>query len=285
VQDWGILERSIIYHNHEAGGPCAYGTGWAEVWNSVFYSNGWDTSVQRLGDISVAIDNNHLAVYNSISQRSSLTTKVWDYEAPHGNTAPSLCPISDYNLYVPLAANSEQLADFNCTGNGTYVAGARSYASPPAFIGAHDKVGSGFTTGFTATNESIWANNDFHLHTGSSAIDAGTYMFHANGAGTNATTITVVGNGGDNDPRDYFISPTSYLNATADTIQIVGCGVVTITNMTATMITFTPACSWADGAGVHLPWAGSAPDMGAFEYGLSSPGGPSPPTLISAQVW
>jgi len=43
-------------------------------------------------------------------------------------------------------------------------------------------------------------------------------------------------------------------------------------------ITLDRACTWADGAGVSLPWVGSAPDMGAFEYGLG-PGRTPVPTV------
>lgn len=277
---YGFLERSVIYHNRRGGSACAYGTGWAEVWNTVFFNNAWDGTMSPTADIPAAVDLDYLAVYNSIVQKRASPNKPWSSGAPRGPAAPIACPKSDYNLYVPQSTNSETFSDFNCTGAGSYSATARTFASPPAFVGANDKIGATFTVGFVATHDTIFANNDFRLTASSSAIDGGTYMMRANGAGS-GSTINVLGNGGSNDPRNYFIGPSSYLDATPDTIQIQGCGPVTITSLSATSISFTPSCSWASGAGVHLPWSGTAPDMGAFEYGLSSPTSLSAPTLLS----
>ena len=65
-------------------------------------------------------------------------------------------------------------------------------------------------------------------------------------------------------------------------VQIEGCGVRDITALTATSITFTPPCTWADNAGVHLPWAGAGPDIGPRESGLT--GGPAAPHLVSVDA-
>jgi len=34
-------------------------------------------------------------------------------------------------------------------------------------------------------------------------------------------------------------------------------------------MTLDRPCTWPDGAGIHLPWNGNAPDLGAFEFGAS----------------
>lgn len=150
------------------------------------------------------------------------------------------------------------------------------------------------------------ADCDFHLQTTSPAIDPRTplYVLLAKGAGTNASTITVkastpepeqmtdVGNYKSlglawrsrphiADPRTYFISPGNHPWASGDVIQIVGtctngagrhgaAGRARIVSMTSSTITLDDTCTWADGAGVHWPWAGSAPDMGAYEFGLDA---------------
>jgi hypothetical protein len=146
---------------------------------------------------------------------------------------------------------------------------------------------------------------DFHLQAGSPAIDPPKALFVllANGAGSNASTINVKAstpepeqmtapiygslnlNWGSRphiaDPRSYFISPQNHPWATGDVIQIVGTcahgaarhaqdGRAQITSMTATSITVDDTCTWNDGAGVHWPFNGSAPDMGAYEYGLDN---------------
>lgn len=102
-------------------------------------------------------------------------------------------------------------------------------------------------------------------------------MFRTNSAGS-GTIISVLGNGGSNDPRHYFIGPDSYHQANPDTIQIQGAVCqdavaqrgsaerAKIISMTANSITLDRSCTWSTGAGIHLPWNGSSPDMGAFEF-------------------
>lgn len=97
------------------------------------------------------------------------------------------------------------------------------------------------------------------------------------------------------DPRTYFLSPQIHPWATGDVIQIVGtcanglarhgaAGRAQIVSMTSNSITLDDTCTWADGAGVHWPWSGTAPDMGAYEFGLTDAGPTlSPPTLISVE--
>ena len=85
-------------------------------------------------------------------------------------------------------------------------------------------------------------------------------------------------NGHLSDPRYFFKSGADYLNAVPDTIQIVGAscaagsptlppGQAVIAATNATTITLDRPCTWSANAGVSLPWTGTAPDMGAFEFG------------------
>jgi hypothetical protein len=134
----------------------------------------------------------------------------------------------------------------------------------------------------------------------SDAIDRGTFFLRANGGGSGNTINVRRGdplsakNGTDangvleyGDPRNFFMSPATFPGSTGDPIQIEGCGQRTVTALTATSITFSGApCTWADNAGVHRPWAGAGPDIGAFETGGTGGGGstaPSPPTLLSVE--
>ena len=262
---FGVIERSIIALNREAGGPCAYGQGWADVWNSVWWHNGYDKTVGGVGDIAVAnqVDLHFLGVFNSIVQKRS-DNVTWTATAPSGYGAKQ-CPVADYNLFCPVAADTETLSDFECVGTQDFSFAARTYANPPAFLGPHTLLGSSYHIDFVHTDDTVYSNNDFHLQGTSSAIDAGTFMFRASGSGT-GTQIYVLGNGGSNDPRHYFLSPESYYTAAGDTIQIEGCGQVTITSMDAVSISFTPSCTWTDGAGIHFPWHGTRPDMGVYEF-------------------
>jgi len=156
---------------------------------------------------------------------------------------------------------------------------------------------------------------DFHLQSGSPAIDpaAPLYVLLANGGGNNASTITVkastpepeqmknIGNysaiklaWGSRphiaDPRTYFVGPQNHPWAIGDIVQMVGtctngaarygaAGRARIVSMTSNSITVDDTCTWADGAGVHWPFNGASPDLGAFEFGLST--GVAAPTLLS----
>src|SRR5262249_40573169 len=183
----------------------------------------------------------------------------------------------------PASADSESFSNFNFqTGsfNSTGRTFAQAAAGQAGFTGAHELIGATYNPLFVAIDDTTYANNDFHLQSGSPAIDKGQFLMRANGAGTNASTINVLGTGNSNDPRNYSIPPTSYLDAPPDTIKIRGCGKVTITAMTATSISFTPACSWANGAGVHLPWSGTGPDIGALEFGAQAGGVLPAPTNL-----
>lgn len=275
----GVMERSIIYGNREGGGPCAYGQGWAEIWNTVWANNGYDKSVGGQGDIAMAgqADTKRLAVYNSIVQKRP-TTLPWTATAP-SNFGTRRCPVSDHNLYRPVSGNAEILSDFDCAGTNGFSMTAKTFASPPAFMGPNDKIGNAWTIGFAAADDTAYANNDFHLTAGSSAIDGGRFLMRANGSAADAAVIPVLGNGGSNDPRHYFLEPGSYYQAAPDTIQIKGAVCrnaagelgsperARITGMTAAAITLDRPCAWPDRAGIHLPWNGHAPDIGAFEFG------------------
>lgn len=276
----GILERVRIFRNREGGGPCAYGQGWAEAWNSVWWENGWDKSVGGAGDIAVAAggDIEYLGVFNSIVQKSGSSIS-WTLSGPSGFNA-TRCPLSDYNLYIPAADNNELLADFDCYGSSALNYTGRTYAAPPKFMGGHDRIGSArsaYGSQFVSVPASAVTAGTFHLPASSSAIDAGTYLLRAASAGSGAT-ITVAGNGASSDPRHYLISPESYYQARGDVVQIKNASCqggkgaygsaerARITSMSATTITLDRICSWQGGAGIHFPWSGAAPDMGVAEF-------------------
>lgn len=102
------------------------------------------------------------------------------------------------------------------------------------------------------------AANDFRLKENDNpqAIDRGVFFLKAARAGATTTRLEV-----DGDPRLYFWH--------GDTIQIAGTGRRTATTLTATTITLDQSATFAPGAGVHLPWNGPRPDLGACETGES----------------
>jgi len=111
-------------------------------------------------------------------------------------------------------------------------------------------------------------NRDFHLVSGSPAIDRGTALTRAVNAGTNSTTLRV-------DRASYFhdgFCVNGECLGMPDSI-VIGNGtpvkIVSIVDSTNTIVLAQPM-TWSTGASVTLPFNGSAPDMGAHEYGGSS---------------
>jgi hypothetical protein len=106
---------------------------------------------------------------------------------------------------------------------------------------------------------------DYHLAAGSPAIDKGTSLTKAINAGTNSTILVV-------DRASYFQDGYCVngecLN-TPDSIVIGNSAPVRIKiiNDVTNTITLTTPVSWTAGSAVTLPYIGSAPDIGAFEYG------------------
>lgn len=279
--DWASNDRSrnIIVGAHlygnKHGGEGTYGGGYQEVWHATSYNNGTGGGANH----RLRAEATNQFLFNSIDPSG------YSYDAGTANGGQpqkQFTPTAMNNCLRPNAANSEALG-----ANFGGWPGMATYAAPPSWIGATNKIG------LTNCNPQFvnLAGHDVRLQAGSSAIDAGRFLLLANGAGSNATTVSVKANGGSVDPRYYFISSASYLDAQPDTIQLqnascasgtpaLAAGRAVITGMTATTITLDRACSWANNAGVHLPWTGSAPDMGALEF---ASGGPPAPTLLSVE--
>lgn len=104
---------------------------------------------------------------------------------------------------------------------------------------------------------------DYRLTVGSSQIDAGSFLTQTSGAGS-GTSLPV------NDVR-YFYDGFQISGESGDQIQLqgqVGTVRVTAINYATNTLTLSAPLTWSAGQGVHLAYAGSAPDIGAFEFGL-----------------
>ena len=119
--------------------------------------------------------------------------------------------------------------------------------------------------------------NDFHLAPGSRMIDAAGPLTVTMAAGS-GTTLAV---------KDalYFYDGRGIPGEAGDTIQLIGgteTAVVKAIDLKANTLTLDRALTWSKGQGVALRYAGAAPDMGAFEFGLEPAGkgsrGAMPPT-------
>jgi hypothetical protein len=101
--------------------------------------------------------------------------------------------------------------------------------------------------------------DDFRLRAGSPAIDAGAHLARTTAAGTGTTTVPV----GD----AYFFSDGFGL-VDGDAIQIGSNAPVRVTavDYDAKTLAVSAPVSFVSGEYVDLPYAGSAPDIGAFEH-------------------
>ena len=137
---------------------------------------------------------------------------------------------------------------------------------------------SGVTNGAHSSTGSVnfvdQANHDYHLTPNNpDLIDHGTFFMRTSGSNSNTNVINV-----NQDPRIYFWI--------GDSIQIEGVGKRVIKNMSLNSITVDAPLTYSVNAGVHLPWTGSAPDIGAYEYqesgsspSLSPPAAPTDVTV------
>lgn len=136
----------------------------------------------------------------------------------------------------------------------------------------------------TATMTQMFVSStDFHLASGSPAIDRGIPLTKATNAGTNSTTLVV-------DRASYFQDgyclSGECLN-TPDSIVIGSSAPVRIAsiNDATNVITLATPVTWVVGAAVTLPYSGKAPDIGAYESGATAtvPAAPTNLRVISVQ--
>ncbi len=125
------------------------------------------------------------------------------------------------------------------------------------------------TTPYTATTA---GKPDFSLQSNSPCIDKGAFLTSVTSTSGSGTSFTVA------DP--YFFQGGSGV-IQGDLIQLQGqTNTAQITAINGTTLTLNKSLTWTNGQGVSLPFSGTAPDIGAFEY--TPPGAirPAPPTNL-----
>ncbi len=267
------------YSNDGGAGLTGYANAVTQFWNVTVFREATDGNYRPF-----LIDTTGEQTYlmNISHQHSTGFVGNWNTNNS-GGTQRCLEPIMLNTCFRPLS-NSSPLgfSHSNCSNFST-----GTYETPPDFLqSSTNKLNTttcmpNFANISGACATGTYSACDFTPGSGSSLIDAGRTFLLANGAGT-GNTINVKANGGKGDPEDFFIAPNSFyladqLPATYRQVQISGsCGVRDITSLSATSITFSgPACSWSDNAGVHIPYAGAAPDIGAIEFvGTEAPQSP-----------
>jgi len=112
--------------------------------------------------------------------------------------------------------------------------------------------------------EPQWVNeagHDYHLRAGSPMIDAGVFLTTTAAAGS-GTQLTVA-------DASYFCDGFGIPGLTGDVIQLEGqteTATITAVNYATNTLTLSRSLTWMAGKGVALAFAGTKPDLGAFEY-------------------
>jgi PKD repeat protein len=104
---------------------------------------------------------------------------------------------------------------------------------------------------------------DFHLNSSSPCREVGTSLTTITSSSGSGTTFTVADAG-------YFMDGWGIDGVEGDEIQIVGTSQkarIASVNYTSKTITLNTALTWTQGQGIALAYVGSAPDIGAHEFG------------------
>jgi parallel beta-helix repeat protein len=113
---------------------------------------------------------------------------------------------------------------------------------------------------------------DFRLSATSPSINAGAFVTKTAQAGT-GTSLQVL-------DASYFYDGYGITGELGDLIQLEGQELrarITAIDYATNTLTIDRPLTWNAGQGVHLAYTGSAPDVGAYEYGLETGIQPSPP--------
>jgi len=149
--------------------------------------------------------------------------------------------------------------------------------APSTLTGDPGFVSTPFDNAFTTFHGGEWikmdsSDYDFRLKKDSQCIDKGAFLTKTTSGGS-GTTIQV-------ESARYFTDGFGIDNQ-GDLIKVGSNNPVRITHIDYgnNIITVERSISWNSGDGVNLPYNGSAPDIGAFEYASTSDTTPpSPPT-------
>jgi hypothetical protein len=241
-----IVRRNVFIDNDEAGLTLtsidyfAHDLRFNHIYNNTFFHNGY-------------------AAFNTFTPFNSGL-----YFARFGNTTPITQVTVKNNIFWKNSAGSITYYDDQHT-NGTdpaqqIIVGNMADPTNPLFVND------------TGVLDPLHPENiNLHLKAGSPAIDKGLFLTTTTSAGS-GTTIPVVDAG-------FFTNGFGVV--AGDLIQLQGQvmkATVTAVDTTANTITVDTALTWTAGLGVSLPYNGTAPDVGAFEFSTNAP--PAAPTNL-----
>jgi hypothetical protein len=248
-----IVRNNLFFHNdgpgitlYEGSGQ-SYNAAHTHIFANVFFHNGYTAVPMTSSD--VRYNSGLLFDHTSGTSGAPIANVVIKNNLFWDNNGNSLSFYYTDPAFEELAGNFYQTA---------YIRGAsgNSAVDLPA-----SNIKSSSDPLFTNTSGTPDVSNpnqfDFHLQTGSPAIDQGVFLTTTTSAGT-GTVISV-------EDASYFIDGFGVVEG--DPIQLQGqTQVARIVNVdyAANRITVDASLAWTSGLGVGLPYAGAKPDIGAY---------------------
>ena len=286
-----VIEGMTLVGAYDVGFT-AYGLADVDAWHMVLWNNGIDRP--SLGNLLFNQGGGRVYVTNSILQKRApglgqqlISGEEWDGLV---SPPPKIMPRMKTNLLLPYASNTEIMTAVDwstCADGQSVIAGKDFTFSRACWFDDSNLRGTAYRHGFAQTSgcdaryiaQYPSATCDFTPTASSSGINAGSCFFTTRSGGAGTTLSGLTANGLYGDPRYYFIMPWRttklaasnlgmYLDSVGDRI-VVGDDRVTVTDLTATAISFTPSITWNAGECVHLAQftgGDNVPDIGAVAY-------------------
>jgi hypothetical protein len=245
-----IVRKNLIYLNDGPGmtlyadASGIYDSRYCHIYNNVFYKNGVSPLSQSDYRYTFGLTFDDVAGNNPAIP---ITDNAIKNNLFYRNTG------GDFYFYYTSLSLQTVLGNYYATASNNSVSMA---AIPGNIVSNADPLFADISAASTVGNIAAF---DFHLRPGSPAIDKGAFLTTTTSAGS-GSVITV----GD---ASYFIDGYGIIGG--DTIQLEGkTGHAQIIGIdyAANKITLDKSLTWSSGQGVALPYSGTAPDIGAYEY-------------------
>jgi hypothetical protein len=274
---YGIIYRYNTLHDLQGSNLSGYGYNYVKIYNNtyvnIFGGSGGDDNFQTdTYAMTYGADLNDIWYFPN-----AVTSVLYPIAVDSGSTTGGNW---GYGLAYCNASGSSNCTLYRLAGGGTWT-------SYPGNI-------LGYANQSPNTNNPNFVNvsaNNFNLQAGSPAIAAGTYLTTANGSGTGSTSLVV------NDAyyfQDSYGLSNAYSTVHPDCIAVATVSnhvCVTAVNYSTNTLTLASPISWSNGSHIWLysksdgvqVLTGSAPDMGAYPYGVGATP-PAAPTGLAAVV-
>ena len=231
---YNIVRFNRFYHNDNAGLSMSLTSTYYsdivynKVYNNTFFHNGINTQ-DPTDHMNSGIGFGIYSGSHIIKFNAFKNNLLYRHRVPYGT----------YNVSL-----SDQIFAGNWDGDTQ---------GNPGFINASDLLGDPMDS----------SSPDLHLSSGSPCKDAGTYLTTITSSSGSGVTFQVADAG-------YFIDGWGIPGVDGDEIQIVGTSQkarITIVDYGTNTITVDAPMTWTQNQGIASSYVGSAPDVGALEYG------------------